>query len=74
MILGARGKRIENKRKILTMKKYLMMVVAALMATTGVNAQNEELTWSFMPKVGWNLCTWAGDPDAKWMSGYMGGF
>lgn len=56
------------------MKKYLMMVVAALMATTGVNAQNEELTWSFMPKVGWNLCTWAGDPDAKWMSGYMGGF
>jgi hypothetical protein len=56
------------------MKKYLMMVVVALMATTGVKAQNEEMTWSFMPKVGWNLCTWAGDPDAKWMSGYMGGF
>ena len=46
------------------MKKYLMMVVVALMATTGVKAQNEEMTWSFMPKVGWNLCTWAGDPDA----------
>ncbi len=56
------------------MKKYLLMTAVALMTTLGVNAQNEEQTWSFMPKAGWNLCTWAGDPDAKWMSGYMGGF
>ena len=26
-----------------------------------------------MPKAGWNLATWEGDPDATWFSGYMGG-
>jgi len=36
-------------------------------------AQNEEGEWSIMPKAGWNLATWTGDPDAKWMNGYMGG-
>ena len=49
------------------------MAIAAIMATTNVSAQNEEGEWTVMPKVGWNLATWAGDPDAKWMSGYMGG-
>jgi len=49
------------------------MAVAALMTTVSVSAQNDEGDWSIMPKVGWNLATWAGDPDAKWMSGYSGG-
>ena len=55
------------------MKKYIMMAVAALMATVCVNAQNDEGDWTIMPKVGWNLTTWAGDEDAKWISGYVGG-
>lgn len=56
------------------MKKFLLMVVVALMTTICVNAQNEEGDWTIMPKVGLNLATWSGDPDAKWLSGYMGGF
>lgn len=56
------------------MKKFLIMVVVALMATISVDAQNEEGDWTIMPKVGMNLATWSGDPDAKWLSGYMGGF
>ena len=55
------------------MKKFFVMTVAALLATMNVNAQNEEGGWSFMPKAGYNLATWAGDPDATWFSGYMGG-
>ena len=55
------------------MKKILVLVFAVITASVNVNAQNEEGEWSIMPKVGWNLATWAGDPDAKWMSGYMGG-
>ena len=55
------------------MKKILVLAIVAITATVNVNAQNEEGEWSIMPKVGWNLATWAGDPDAKWMSGYMGG-
>ena len=49
------------------------MAIAVIMATVNANAQNGEGEWSIMPKAGWNLATWAGDPDAKWMSGYMGG-
>lgn len=56
------------------MKKFMLMAVVALMAAISVNAQNEEGGWTIMPKVGMNLATWAGDPDAKWLSGYMGGF
>ena len=55
------------------MKKFFAMTVVALLATVNVNAQNEEGGWSFMPKAGYNLATWAGDPDATWFSGYMGG-
>lgn len=55
------------------MKKFFVMTVVALLATMNVNAQNEEGGWSFMPKAGYNLATWAGDPDATWFSGYMGG-
>ena len=55
------------------MKKILVLVVAAMMVTLTANAQNEEGEWTVMPKVGWNLATWTGDPDAKWMNGYMGG-
>ena len=59
--------------KLAIMKKILVLLFAAITATVDVNAQNEEGEWSIMPKAGWNLATWAGDPDAKWMSGYMGG-
>ena len=55
------------------MKKFFVMTVAALLATMNVNAQNEEGGWSFMPKAGYNLATWAGDPNATWINGYMGG-
>ena len=55
------------------MKKFFVMTVVALLATVNVNAQNEEGGWSVMPKAGWNLATWAGDPDATWINGYMGG-
>ena len=55
------------------MKKFFVMIVVAMLTTLNVNAQNEEGGWSFMPKAGWNLATWAGDPDATWMNGYMGG-
>lgn len=50
-----------------------MMTVVAMLATVSINAQNEEGDWSLTLKGGWNLATWAGDPDAKWMNGYMGG-
>ena len=56
------------------MKKFMLMAVVALMTAISVNAQNEEGGWTIMPKVGMNLATWSGDPDAKWLSGYMGGF
>ena len=59
--------------KLEIMKKILVLLFAAITATVNVNAQNEEGEWSIMPKASWNLATWAGDPDAKWMSGYMGG-
>ena len=55
------------------MKKFFVMTVVALLAIVNVNAQNEEGGWSVMPKAGWNLATWAGDPDATWINGYMGG-
>lgn len=67
------SKRIYNPKIITTMKKYFILTVVALLTTTGVNAQNEEGDWSIMPKAGWNLTTWANDPDAKMMSGYMAG-
>lgn len=57
----------------ISMKKVILMAVVAILATMGAKAQNEEGDWTIMPKGGYNMATWTGDPDAKWLSGFVAG-
>lgn len=50
------------------------VAILTLLGLTEVRAQNDRGDFTIMPKAGLNLATWAGDPDAKMMPAYIGGF
>ena len=47
------------------MKKILIMVLAAMMASVGANAQHREGDYSIQPRVGITLSTLTNSDDAK---------
>ncbi len=55
------------------MKKILLTIAALLTSAMTITAQNDEGDYTLTPKVGMNMATWAGDPDAKMMFSHMGG-